>query len=148
MEKISINKYPLFLIVNDEPSTMGGNHWTAICIKEKSGPIEFFCSYGLGVDNYNSFFKKFLLKFSTKIYENYKPLQSIGTNVCGYYAIYYLYKRFKGHSPKSIYCSFYKNKLKNDKIVKCLVKKLLFKNHNCKFIKQNYKINQCCNDFI
>lgn len=145
LENVDVNKFPIYLIVNDEPSNMEGNHWTAICIKNKRGPIEFFCSYGLGVNTYRKYFINFINKFKAKILENTIPLQSIGSSVCGLYATYFLYKRYKGCCVMSIYCGFSKNNKNNDKIVKNVVKNLLFKFKNCKY--KNNEINQICTKF-
>ena len=103
--------------------------------------MEFFCSYGVGIDYYSDYFKNFV---RGSVVENKKCLQSKNTNVCGQYAIYFLYKRLDGCCRMSLYCNFSDNKKKNDMLVNKFVRA---NNHllhgHCKFLK----INQCCTMF-
>jgi hypothetical protein len=141
LDAFKITRYPTCLVVNNEPRGSPGEHWVAFYITKRS--CEFFCSYGVGINYYNSHFEKFVKRFG-KIIENRRPLQSIGTNVCGQYTIYFLYKRLKGCCRMSIYCNFSTNTRKNDSIVNRFVKsknRLLYSNF--KFDK----INQCCTKF-
>ena len=146
LEKLRISKYPAYLIVNNKPAGDPGEHWIAIHIQRKNGPISFFCSYGLGIDFYSDDFKNFVEKYRCPIIENIKPLQSVGSNVCGQYALYFLYNKMKGCCIMSTYCHFSPNTKLNDKKVRKFVS---FKNHllhgNCKY--KMPIINQCCTNF-
>jgi hypothetical protein len=142
LETLKITKYPVLLVCNDQGHKEPGRHWTAFFITKKC--IEFFCSYGMGINYYNSYFKNFVK--NKIVLENKVQLQSEGTNVCGQYAIFFLYKRLKGCCRMSLYCNFSPDTRKNDRQVQKFVR---INNHllhsNC--TKQNDKINQCCEDF-
>lgn len=77
-------KFPACLVSNTDPSSKPGTHWVAIYL-ESPTIIEFFDSYGLHPSVYG-------FTFSVVKY-NHSQLQSLTSNLCGQYCIYYLYKR-------------------------------------------------------
>jgi len=141
LDAFQIIKYPVCLCVNSDPISKPGQHWVGIYIKNVSGPLEFFCSYGLGIMNYVGNFKKFVKKCNLSVLENRKRLQSASSNVCGLYVIYYLYKRMNGCCPRSFYYNFSSNYENNDKIVKHMVKihknLLIIRGQSCCTFEQN-----------
>jgi len=122
LDSFQITKYPVCICVNNEPISKPGQHWVGIFIKNVYGPLEFFCSYGFGINHYATNFVNFAKRNNLNVEENRKCLQSLKSNVCGLYVIYYLYKRMIGCCPKAFYCNFSKNYVNNDKIVRRLIK--------------------------
>jgi hypothetical protein len=141
LDNITPRTYPLFLIVNTKPTGHPGEHWTSFFLPCPGGNLEFFCSYGMGMDFYSDNFSKFAKRIGCRVIQNKIPLQSIGTNVCGQYALYFLYKRSKKCPRMSVYCNFSPNTRKNDEKIRRFV---VLKNHllhkNCNF----NKTIQCC----
>jgi len=141
LNNLRIYKYPVCLIVNSDPSEKSGEHWLAIFIKNKSSPVEFYDSYGLGAGFYGSYFTNFATRLQRKIQENIQQLQSMNSNVCGNYALYFIYKRLLGHLPMSLYCNFSNDYKRNDEIVSKFLKFkcYLFQNNSqkCLQIVQN-----------
>ena len=80
------------IIVNTDKSTEPGMHWLALYQDREA--LEFFDSYGQSPDFYGFSF--------TNVKWNNIPLQSITSNVCGAYCIYYILKRCQGYSMYSI----------------------------------------------
>lgn len=88
--KVTLASYNSFsMIVNTQPSTQKGRHWVSFYRKNKTCPIEFFDSFGR--KPYISYFLKFL-KGEQFIYNNL-AVQSVFTNVCGQYCIFYILAR-------------------------------------------------------
>jgi len=119
---VPLNKFPIYIVVNNETSEQGGEHWTAFYLKSRKAPLHFFCSYGLGIKFYNVHFNNFAIRVGNNIVENTRPLQSSGTDVCGQYSLYFLYKKYCGCSNLSVYCRFSSNNKQNDIIVRNFVK--------------------------
>jgi len=122
LDCFQIIRYTVCICVNNEPISMPGKHWVGIYIENMNRPLEFFCSYGFGITDYADNFINFVKRYNLSVVENRKCLQSINSDVCGLYVIYYLYKRKNGCCPRAFYCHFSNNYVNNDKIVKRLIK--------------------------
>jgi len=109
--------FNMFYIFNNQTSKFGGQHWLALC--KKDNRIEFFDSYGLGLRFYGKHFVNFKKKYV--VHENNKKLQSIYSNVCGQFCLFYLYYRHKGYTMHEIEKMFTSDSVRNDKIVKQFV---------------------------
>jgi len=143
LDTVQIIKYPLVLVVNTDPSTRAGSHWTSIFIKNKWSPIEFYDSYGLGIKSYAKNFEDFVNRLGRPVQKNVVQLQSCDSEVCGHYAVYFLYMRINNYAPKLLYCKFSKNYKQNDMIVFNFIKsKCYLLSHRC-FVKNE----QCCKPF-
>ena len=105
--------YPFALIVNSKDSSHPGEHWLAIFSQNRV--VDFFCSYGMGIEFYGRHFERFAK--NKLIRQNCIPLQGPGSNVCGKYALYFISKLLKGEKLSNVYCGFSKNRKKNDVIV-------------------------------
>ena len=108
------------VVVNLDKSSERGSHW--ICMFTEDGKhLEFICSYGKSPYFYGDIFKTFLLNFSHVSWNN-TCFQSLTSNVCGAYCIYFLLKRCQGHS---LYCIIHELKKckKNDFRIFQFVKK-------------------------
>jgi hypothetical protein len=79
------SKYPMALIINEDPSIGNGTHWVAAYIKNKD-TIYYFDSYGkkpITVIQY------YLQNFKN-IEKNKIRFQSLLSQNCGYYCIYFV----------------------------------------------------------
>lgn len=147
-----VNIFPLYLVVNSERKNHPGKHWVCIVKKSKSTPIEFFCSYGNAISDYNSDFVNFVASMPNDVNKTVvhrdMQIQNFGSNCCGQYCILYIARRFKNCTRDAFYNSFSMLKLKNnDKIAKSFVNiyNPLLHGSLCKFNKNHV---QCCNKFI
>jgi hypothetical protein len=137
--------YPQYIVVNNKPASHGGQHCVAIYIRSRSSPIEFFDSYGLGLRSYDENFTNFAHRHGKLVVENVRRLKNHGSDVCGHYSLYFLYKRFRGCSLMSIYAKFSTNYRLNDEKVRQFVKiKKNLLRRNCKY---KNKILQTCTNF-
>jgi len=140
------NRYPIALVVNDSPSRSNGRHWLAFWAFSEKSPVHFFCSYGLGIDNYTPIFRETLENHGKTVIENTKTLQSIGSTVCGDYCIYALHKFYRGCCLMSLYSNFSADTAANDRKVKRYVGQYLSNRNKYMKMMLRYR-NQCCIPF-
>ena len=108
----TIDKYPYGFVANTDPSNKPGTHWVAFYFSsEHKG--EFFDSCGEPPDYYSNSFRNFLDKHSIEWDFNKRTLQSIWSDVCGQYCLFYLCQRARGHSLSKILDFFNNNTLSN-----------------------------------
>ena len=108
---------PLCFVSNTHPSNKPGEHWVAFFYENSH--LEFFDSYGLSPSMYD-------FKFQIPMRMNHQTLQSLDSNVCGHYCIFYLYHRSRGKSLSQIVSSFSTRDLSwNDNSVTRFLSKLL-----------------------
>ena len=145
LKNIPIRVFPMFIVANSKPSTHPGEHWLAIHVKSSKGPVTFFDSFGFGVTFYSADFSEFFKRLGGGIIENTKPLQSLGSDCCGQYALYFLNMKINGCCTMSTYCHFSSNRTSNDKKVR------RFFNKNKHLLRTSCRINnlikQCCTKF-
>lgn len=96
-------------IVNTSPSTIAYGHWVTIC------DWKFFCSYGMNPQLYG---------LPDMPYNNV-CLQSVLSDVCGYYAILFAKLICRGYRNHDIVECFTPDQTVNDRIVRCF-----FQNHS------------------
>ena len=111
-----IKQYPAALVTKVDPHDKPGSHWCAFYIDEH-GQGEFFDSYGQAPDRYSMEFKQFLDRHCPTWTYNTKQLQSLGSNVCGHYCLYYLINRCQNISLDMILSRFSRNSRLNDSLV-------------------------------
>jgi hypothetical protein len=87
-----------------------GQHWVAIC-QETSNRLEMFDSYGFGPSIYNLENK---LPVSNVVVYNTNQLQSIHSDVCGQYCLYYCYFKSRGYAMSDIVSIFSNDVISND----------------------------------
>lgn len=80
--------YPYSAVINTDKTGYPGKHWVAIYVQNKN-TIEYFDSFG-EVPNAN--ISKYLMNFEN-ISMNKSKIQSLFSDVCGQYCIYFLLKR-------------------------------------------------------
>ena len=111
-----IKRYPAAFVANVDPKGRPGSHWCAFYFtQEEEG--EFFDSYGLKPQAYSQHFLHFLEMNSRHWTYNHQDLQSLNSNVCGHYCLYYVINRCRNVSVKTIVNRFGKNTRKNDHLV-------------------------------
>ena len=104
-------KLPASYIVNTDPRSKPGKHWTAIYI-DKNGCGEYFDSFGLKP---NKHILAFLKRVCKKAIYNTKRLQHNKSISCGVYCIYFLRRRHNMASLPQIFASFSTdNKIDNE----------------------------------
>ena len=115
--------YPLCFVSNTHTREKPGEHWVAF-FYVSSNFLEFFDSYGLHPSLYD------FTNFSPQLFKE-KTLQSLDSNVCGQYCIFFLYHRSRGKSLKEIIRPFSSHDhSSNDKsLVRRLSKYLSFPIH-------------------
>ena len=92
-----INSNPnKFFILNLDDSTNNGIHW--ICFYYRRKKIEYFDSYGLKPPN-------IIAQNYSYIYNNVK-YQSFSSKACGFYCLYFVYRRYHGMSYYNIVNKF------------------------------------------
>ena len=114
----TIDKYPCGFVANTDPSTKPGTHWISIWIGPSDGKGEnkrivgqFFDSYAADVP---LVFRDYLEKHTDIWIYNRRKLQSIWSDVCGDYCIFYLSHRAHGYSMNKIVQLFSDNTMLND----------------------------------
>lgn len=119
-----IEHYPCGLIVNTDPHREKGSHWVAMYFpSDENG--EFFDSYGYPPEFYRENFKTFLESHTRKWKYNHRTLQSLNSNSCGQFCLYFVINRNHGRSMSMIVNSFSKNLILNDQRVTVFAKKYL-----------------------
>ena len=104
-DQIQIQKsgYPQAFIVNTEPSTSVGEHWTALFVSDKK--CLFF--YPLGCEILNIFLLETLKGVGiTKYKYNSCQIQSTFSNNCGYYCVAFILSFIRGFSYSSFIHNF------------------------------------------
>jgi hypothetical protein len=131
-------KKPAAFIANTDNHDQAGTHWVAFFIPRHGKP-EYFDSYGMytfieGHLNFKS-------KVSKSWLHNKMCMQSLTSNVCGQYCLFFLIARMRDHSMKTFQSVFSKNSIQNDKLVRTCIKNK-FKNY-C-MTKCNAHGQKCC----
>ena len=90
--------YPSSLVVNMDNSNKRGSHWVAMFIPNKK-ICYYFDSFGILPSNEN--ITNFLNSFSKILISNF-TYQSIITDVCGDYVMFFIYMCSLGYKPKKI----------------------------------------------
>ena len=99
-------------VINTDNYDEPGQHWTCIFAPLGAGSIEYFDSYGRPMIG-----PVVQLLGNQKVIYNTQQLQSLYSDVCGHYIVYYLLHRCRGHSMQSIVNRFTKDVHRNDKDV-------------------------------
>ena len=96
----AIQKFPSVMVVNTDKHNEKGTHWLAVYIQDKK-TLEFFYSYGFPPVTYGEDITRFV-KMYPRIRWNTTSLQSLTSNVCGQYCIFFIIKRCHGLCMDSI----------------------------------------------
>lgn len=119
-----VTRYPVCYVVNDQPAREPGHHWVAIYIEGPDRPMEFFCSFGVSIDNYSQHFTRYAITNNLRVNQCEFDLQSIESKFCGHHALYFLYKRMNNCKFTTFYAQCEKRSPKeNDAIVSKFIRK-------------------------
>ena len=145
----TIDKYPCGFVANTDPSTKPGTHWISIWIGSSDGKGEnkrivgeFFDSYAADVP---LVFRDYLEKHTDIWIYNRRKLQSIWSDVCGDYCMFYLSHRARGHSMNKVVQLFNDNTMLNNAKVSHFVKthfRVSVKHPNVNLIQFSKKLFQ------
>ena len=86
-----VNEFPALFIVNEDNRTQRGTHWTSIYLPSKDKAY-YFDSFGCKP---NPCISKYFENFNCVIF-NHIPLQSVFSDVCGHYCIFFVLSICKG----------------------------------------------------
>lgn len=116
-QRVGDRKFPIFFVANTDPSDKTGEHWVAFVIL-KHHLIEVFDSFGRPARAYSPHLNRFIKKFTTQRH-NKTQFQSIYSDTCGYFCLYYLRLRGMRKKPPQIFNTFSRRQLRhNDTVVK------------------------------
>lgn len=117
------------IIVNYSPSWTSGSHWCGIRIDGTSKTVSWFDSYGNPPDkddsviktstHFREFCKKVALTFEYKYEYNRYDFQSLYTDVCGLYSIYFCLNGLPSVNPEAWadFKDFAHDQIRNDQVV-------------------------------
>lgn len=139
-------------ICNTDPASMPGTHWLAFNFTSPTH-YEFFDSYGMPLNSsYASIVRGSpLLLSSTCSAARTKAVQSLNSNLCGQYCLFFLYQRLCNHkSFKWIFSHLFSSGPQyNDKLINsfsCNLLKYCFGRSVCAQYKS--KCTQSCQCFL
>lgn len=87
------------MVVNMDNSNLPGSHWVAIFVPSRH-TIFYYDSFGVSPSNRH--IREFLRRFSN-VHVNPTTFQSLVSDVCGYYVMYFLYFLSMGYSVTQIH---------------------------------------------
>ena len=113
-----LSSYPCGLVINTDPSHKKGEHWVSAYFDNEMN-CQYFCSFAM--EPFGKIYD-FVKKNSFKTHYNVRPLQSLFSPNCGFYAIYHLLLASRGFKLLDIVKTFDENRpLENDKLVENFV---------------------------
>ena len=118
-------------VINDQPIHKLGRHWLLVLVESENKKIVFFDSFGRPPDYYNLLRLLIQSKTNTKrrkavsgIELNSIQLQSLYSNVCGGYVVFFATQLCRGEMLKDIVKRFDKtNFQKNDEMIIHFIRK-------------------------
>ena len=113
-------------IVNTDPDGKPGKHWIALWTTGED--CELFDSFALPLKTYKDSepLRHWIERHYNRCEGNAWPVQSITTQTCGYYALFYLMMKANGHSMEDFLTLFKKDDfLLNDNLVASWLKRLI-----------------------
>lgn len=93
-----IDHFPASLVVNMDNSDKPGSHWVAMYMPRRNS-VYYFDSFGLMP--YNKHIVRFLRRFK-HVTRQTTVLQSIASNVCGAYVVFFIHLCSLGFTMRSI----------------------------------------------
>lgn len=133
---LSVNS-PSAIVVNTDPQSRPGTHWTAIYINEYRA-ADFFDSYGKPPNKES---KDFIQRNSRTSRFSTASLQSLTSTVCGQYCVLFLFFRSRGVSMDRFLSIFTNSATLNDRLVCLLFAKYFGDVHSNEV---NNKFQSCC----
>lgn len=121
-------QFPLAFIVNTDPTGEPGTHWLALWMDEDA--CQVFDSFALPLQSYPGVdpFIHWLDRHCKNITTNRQSVQSVTTQTCGYYALFYLMLRSVGGTLEEFLNNFKPHDyLANDRLVGQMMQELVHK---------------------
>lgn len=119
---VTISSYPALFVANVDMSGKPGSHWVSFYFtKDRDG--EYFDSYGQPPSSNTQAFNAFLDNNFNNWTFNTVTLQSVDSDICGYYCLYFTLFHRRDVNMNSIVNRFSKNKCRNDHLVKHFIEK-------------------------
>ena len=118
-------KGPVGYIVNTDPQGMPGRHWVALWTHDHV--CEIMDSYGLPLDTYLTTrpLQRWMDRHWKYVVRNGQSLQSLYSQSCGDYALFFLIDRSEGRSMNEFFKRFDKHDyVHNDHLVGQMLKKV------------------------
>ena len=112
--------FPSCFVANTDPHTKRGSHWVAFYY-DTPDDLDFFDSYGMPPEFYD--FPSLSLPRTVRV--SREEYQSLTSNVCGHYCIYFLARRSRRQTLSSILQSLRKCGACTDHCVKNFVTDLI-----------------------
>ena len=111
--RIQKSNYPQAFIVNTEPSTSSGEHWTALIVSDKN----CFFFDPLGCEMLNIFLLNALKNVGiTKYKYNSSQIQSLYSHNCGYFCVAFILSFIRGFTYQSFMNNFVRELKQNDRL--------------------------------
>ena len=113
-------------IVNTDPDGKPGRHWLALWTEAED--CELFDSFALPLQTYKDSdpLRYWIERHYNRCERNARPVQSITTQTCGYYALFYLMMKANGHSMEDFLSLFKEDDfLFNDNLVASWLEQLI-----------------------
>lgn len=85
--------YPCAIVINTDTVDGAGEHWTAVYIDSFEVGYHFD---SLGLLPLHPFVIEFLNAHTVKWSQNSQPVQSVFSEKCGYFCLYFLYQKCRG----------------------------------------------------
>lgn len=110
-------KDTIALVVNTalDPNKTEGEHWVGLYADKSKPDFDYFDS--LGAPPTKQVFYSFFNRQQRAWAANIQPLQDPLSSVCGYYCLFFLFMRCRGHSMKDITLTFSDDFAQNDTMV-------------------------------
>jgi hypothetical protein len=110
---ISIGKRPRTYVVNTDPCSLPGSHWTVFHFP-RLGPPEFFDSMGERAKTYNSRFEYVLANNGPGYLYTPDQIQPADSDTCGAYCIHFVRERYRHRSFRDVLKDFSREKLEEN----------------------------------
>lgn len=102
-----VDSYPLLLIVNSDPSNLGGKHWRAVYIAENlHGEVFDPLGVPIGIS-----LERWMNTFCTKWTQTQKLIQHPLSPSCGAFVLHFTLNRFHVNTLEKYLCSNYDDNL-------------------------------------
>lgn len=117
-----IKKKPQSFVVNTDPCSERGSHWTVFHFPKK-GAGEFFDSLGERPETYHRRFRNVLIINGPTYLYTTDRMQPEGSNTCGMYCVHFIRSRYRHITYQNILKDFSRTDLRgNDRVVKKFIR--------------------------
>ena len=124
LPKRPVTRHPRAYIVNTDPADRPGHHWLAFWTHQDT--CEILDTFALPLEHYQApWIEQWVKQWKYRV-QNSEPLQTIQSNSCGHYCLFYLKYKARGHSLQDFLSRFSDTDfVHNDHQVGQLLKRLI-----------------------